>query len=484
MKTSLYEKLLEHGNSDEYAFHMPGHKRNETMSPFADMMKLDITEIEDFDNLHHAEGIIKQEQEFVAHLYGAKNTFYLVNGSTCGILSAIGAVTKDGDPIVFSRNSHKSAYHALYLKNLQASYLYPQLSDERSDISGKIDPEDVAAQMDESGAKVVFITSPTYEGIVSDVERIAECVHEREGILIVDEAHGAHFGFHSYFPESAVKKGADLVVQSMHKTLPSLTQTALLHVCSDRADINRIRMQLSMFQTSSPSYLLMASMSRCLHLMEEKKEILFSEYAVKLEDFYKKAEKLKNLSVISRSFVKQAYEAEFDPSKINICTNQVTDQNGKPYKGKELAKDLLCQYHLQMEMVSENYVIAMTSLYDTQEGFDRLLQALFEIDRKLTKADDLENQTEYVHNIQPLLSVISVKNAMDGAKKRVRWEECVDSISAEFVFLYPPGSPILVPGEKITWDVWNKIQNYKEQGLSVQGMQDYALKEIYIAINP
>ena len=232
----LLERLSTYAASDVYPFHMPGHKRQVKMgitsapNPFS----VDITEIDGFDNLHHAEDILKESMNSAAAVYGADRSWYLVNGSTCGILAAIAAAVKPGEKILMARNSHKSAYHAVILNQLEPVYLYPEEVPEFQ-IPGGIEPEQVErALLEHPEIRAVFVTSPTYEGIVSDIQGIAATAHRHGAALIVDEAHGAHlpFGDGSYFPDGALQEGADLVIQSLHKTLPSLTQTAILHLKS------------------------------------------------------------------------------------------------------------------------------------------------------------------------------------------------------------------------------------------------------------
>ena len=222
----MYQQLISYGESDVYPFHMPGHKRRAL--PFPNPYTIDITEIDGFDNLHHAEGLIREAEERAAKLYGADRSYYLVNGSTCGLLAAICAAARRGDKVLAARNCHKAVYHAISMQGLAAEFLYPAIT--RGDLQGQI----TAAQVEEALTKhpdiaVVILASPTYEGIVSDVAAIAACCHAHGAALIVDEAHGAHFGFGAGFPENAVRLGADAVIMSLHKTLPSFTQTALLH---------------------------------------------------------------------------------------------------------------------------------------------------------------------------------------------------------------------------------------------------------------
>lgn len=222
----LFDKLANYGNSGIYPFHMPGHKRQKTVdfNPY----KIDITEIEGFDNLHHAEGVLLEAQKKAEKLYGSEESHFLINGSTAGILSAVSACAKK--TVLIARNCHKAVYHAALIRNLDVYYVYPEIQEEFM-LNGGINPADVERSLEEHPEiEAVVITSPTYDGIVSDVKRIAEIAHAYGKPLIVDEAHGAHFGFSKYFPENSVHLGADIVIHSLHKTLPSYTQTALIHI--------------------------------------------------------------------------------------------------------------------------------------------------------------------------------------------------------------------------------------------------------------
>ena len=226
----LYDKLKAYSESDFYAFHMPGHKRNKALLGIELPYDLDITEIDGFDDLHHADGILKEEQERAARVFGAEESHFLVNGSTAGILSAVMGCTHRGDKILVARHCHKSIYHAIYMNGLVPRYVYPEF-DISMHMNGEISKEDVAkALAAEPDIKAVVIVSPNYDGVVSDVKGIAEVAHSYRIPLIVDEAHGPHFGFHPAFPGRANDLGADVVINSLHKTLPSLTQTAILHI--------------------------------------------------------------------------------------------------------------------------------------------------------------------------------------------------------------------------------------------------------------
>lgn len=215
---SLYEKLVAYGAGDACPFHMPGHKRNMGKWGFADPFSFDITEIDGFDNLHHAEGILKAAQERAARVYGARRTFFLINGSSAGILAAVSACVSKGGKLLMARNCHKAVYHAASLLDLETVYVYPE-QERRYGLNGGISPERVERLLEEHpGVQAVIVTSPTYDGVVSDIRKIAQIVHERGLFLIVDEAHGAHLAFLPYFPDSALDLGADVAIQSVHKT--------------------------------------------------------------------------------------------------------------------------------------------------------------------------------------------------------------------------------------------------------------------------
>ena len=501
----LLERLTEYAGSDAYPFHMPGHKRREIPDGipggFPDPYGIDITEIDGFDNLHHAEGILKDAMETAAAIYGADRSWYLVNGSTCGILSAVFVATENGGKILTARNCHKAVYHAICLNRLEAEYLYPEEITEFG-INGGIRAEDVRKALEKDAMRcagnsgdvrgkitkiqAVLITSPTYEGVVSDIRAIADVAHEYGVPLIVDEAHGAHLEYadqcHS-FPKSALEYGADIVIQSLHKTLPCFTQTAILHVKGKLVDQDRISRYLSMFQTSSPSYLFMAGMERCIRYMDGDGRNGMVRYEKRLEHFMERMEGLQVLEVLDREICgKYRTVAGWDPSKIVVSTMRAED-----FHGEELAETLRRKYHLEMEMTAPEYVIAMTSLMDTEEGFERLGTALLEIDGALRRRMDPDQQKEkgepkekercetpeateskVSHPIRRML----ICEAMDADTERTAFQDTVGKVSAEFVYLYPPGIPIIAPGEVFTDAIVEKIMAYKAAGLLVQGPAD------------
>lgn len=459
----LYEKLEAYEKSDYYGFHMPGHKRNLDITQANLPYGIDITEIEGFDNLHHAEEIIMEAEVRAASMYHAEETHYLINGSTVGILSAVMGCTKKGGKILMARNCHKSVYHAVFLNELRPVYIYPEF-DETMELNMAVSPEKIERLLEEhKEVQAVVLTSPTYDGVLSDIERISEIVHQKKIPLIVDEAHGAHFGFHPYFPENANTKGADVVIHSLHKTLPALTQTALIHLNGTRIDRRKIRNYLHIFQTSSPSYVLMASMDECLRMVAEQGDVLFETYVKNLESKRGELKKLKHIRLMETE--------EFDRSKLVLSVKDtILKKENRVFTGKMLYERLLLEYHLQMEMAAGSYVIAMTSIGDTKEGMDRLLSALFEIDEELEKNSE-EEKRYYLPRQEQVLTSFEVEGMrrMENVKS-LSWKESAGFISMEYAYLYPPGIPLIVPGERITKETAAMLVDYQNKGFSVEGI--------------
>lgn len=369
-----------------------------------------------------------------------------------------------------ARNSHKAAYHAVFLRQLQAAYVYPSISS--FDIQGALAPEQIGqALAEDSEIAAVYVTSPTYDGIVSDIESIAQIAHSYGKPLIVDEAHGAHFGFHPAFPHSAVGCGADLVIQSVHKTLPAFTQSAVLHLCSDHIRTESVEEFLDIYESSSPSYVLMAGMSRLVPFLQTEGKARFSALAEHLEQFYEKSRDLCCLHVIQKEDFDKHHAFARDPSKILISTRSCN------INGRQLYERLLEDYHLQAEMCSGEYVTALCSLMDRAEGFERLANALIDIDASLqrTEAPELGFVARMYRERK---QICSITEAMEMAKRTVGLAESVGKVSGEYVYLYPPGIPILVPGERIDAEFVADVGEMKARGMMPEGLRDKQAERI------
>lgn len=478
----LYEKLIEYRQFGRYPFHMPGHKRQDKM--LLDAYEIDITEINGFDNLHHPEGIIKESMDNASEFFGTDKTWFLVNGSSCGLLAAIHGVTEIGESIIIGRNCHKSVYNAIELRNLKADYIYPQIINEYG-INGGYKPEEIENLLKkamDSGEKIkaVVLTSPTYEGVISDIEKIAEIVHRYESILIVDEAHGAHLGIHEGLPKPAYKLGADIVIESAHKTLPAMTQTAFLHLCGRRVQEEKIQECLAIYQTSSPSYVLMASLDKCIRELQIKGKEKLESLLITLDKFYKKVNKLENIMVLGRECIGSNNVFDFDICKLVIFlkTNKTT--------GKFLEEELREKYGFEMEMTSSRYVLGMTTMYDDAEQILKLADALTEMDCNLNdfyqarvsennKYIDDEKMLEIVDGADVEMSIYEAKRR---ETKEILFLDSEGKISAEYIYVYPPEIPLIVPGEIISKKLIAQINYYKRINLNVKGIENGKVKII------
>ena len=484
----LADELLRYAEEGVYPYHMPGHKRRSCGMLSEEFYRMDITEIDGFDNLHQPEGMIAELQRAAARLYGAEESFYLINGSTCGILSAVSAALSEGGHILMARNCHKSAYHGVYLRNLEVTYLYPPFLDEY-DIFDAVTPQQIEDALEtKPDIRAVLIVSPTYEGRIADIRRIADIVHKRKIPLIVDEAHGAHLGLAETMPENSCQAGADLVIHSVHKTLPAPTQTALLHVNGTLVDRGLLKRFLRIYQSSSPSYPLMAGIDNALRYIKESGGEAFREFRRRFSEMMEILADCRRLKFLSGGPETQ------DVGKLLISVK------GTGLKGKELYDILLKKYRLQLEMVSESFALAMFTVNDGKEAYERMVRALLEIDaglegKKLPDGEGAEMRALFPERKgaggaagfpgaakdcgkdtgrSPEAgseSRIPLSRAWDMPSETVALEESGGRYAGEFVNLYPPGVPLLVPGERITEQLCRDIIRYVEAGLPVQGVR-------------
>lgn len=460
----LYETLEAYGQSDYYPYHMPGHKRQESSDRLANIRKIDITEIDGFDNLHRADGILAEAQERAAKLYGAQESYFLVNGSTCGILSAVSAALPEGGHLLMTRNCHKSVYHAVYLRSLRTTFLYPPMQEEYGIYAGIPAKQIQEALESDDTIQAVLITSPTYEGVCSDVGAIAKVAHAHGIPLIVDAAHGAHFGMHPDLPEKC-SNTADLVIHSLHKTLPSLTQTALLHKNGSLVDSDRLKRFLSIYQTSSPSYVFMADMDRTVRDMQKEGTQRFQDFLQRRQKMLEKLQELLHIRILMQEEL-----PDFAPKKLDPCKFVISVANTK-MTGTQLYDKLLYRFHLQMEMAAGSYVLAILTIADTEEGFDRLADALLAIDKEFEPVlQEQQAGNGQKTEIRHAETVMSLREAWDLPKEQVPLELCAGRIAGEFLYLYPPGIPLAVPGELIPDDLPGRLQEYEQRGLSVTGL--------------
>ena len=496
---SLLEKLNQYCSTDAYPFHMPGHKRKfhtDSVLPYS----VDITEITGFDNYHAPEkgGVLDHIYEKAKKLYKSEASFPLVNGSTSGIMAAISSVCDLKEEIIIARNCHRSVYCTCELLGLKTHYICPDYREDYgifTDVNIERLEENLKNYPD---SKAVVITSPTYEGVILDIHKIAQVVHRYNMVLIVDEAHGAHLPF-AMPDKSALYAGADIVIQSLHKTLPSLTQTAILHVSKEavaegRVTVQNVAQYVSLYQSTSPSYILMASMEECLDAcIAWQKENAFLKYYGFLEKERENYEQLNHFSLLDAT---QLHTYAYDNSRFVIATKE------EGMSAQELFSVLRDEYHIECEMQAAKYVVAISTICDSKEGFLRLRNAMYDIDKKLDEknrnrsnnSDRKEEETkqfaipESVMTIREAVKRAATEVSLEQLKARLEQEECAEqngmkksehcAVCAEYVMPYPPGIPVIAPGEKYNMEVVAIIEDALKRNLQVLGVHEGKVKVV------
>lgn len=439
---SLLEQQLSAAAAASYPLHMPGHKRRMQPAPGLGCAAWDTTETAATDDLHEAEGILADAMGRTAALCGAARSWYLVNGSTVGLLAGIRALAPRGSEILAARNCHKAVYHAIELGGLTAHWLVPPV-DAAFGVYGSIAPAAVKAALTaHPGVRCVVLTSPTYEGVLSDIASISAICHRHGVPLLVDEAHGAHLlplAVSHGWQGGAVAGGADLVVQSAHKTLPSLTQTALLHWNGGPlADPEEVERQLDVFETSSPSYPLMASLDGCTGLLAAQGDALFAAWRARLNRFFAAAERWRHIRLLCHgrdSVQNHPLFFGFDDSKLLLDI------------GQEGAAFLRAN-GFEPEMVCGQNLLAMTSPCDEDAAFERLAALLTDYDAALP------GRSPALPGTLPLpgRAVCTIEAALLRPFADIPLAQAAGRTAAEYVWAYPPGVPLLAPGEEVTPD--------------------------------
>ncbi len=439
----LYDKLK---NNKKIPFHMPGHKRNVKLLGSKLPYDIDITEIEGFDNLHNPEGVIREIEKKAQEIYNSDNSFLLVNGSTAGITAGVHTALKKEDRALIARNCHKSVYNALELIGAEVEYLTPKLDE--YGIFKAVDIYELEKKIKTFRPKLIVITTPTYEGVRSDLKAVCEIAHKYNIPVMADAAHGAHC--------TDIANLADITVMSLHKTLPALTQCAVAHINGNLISAQEYRIKLSIFETSSPSYVLMASIDECLDFISRSGLML-----EKLSDERKKLiEQCKSLNHLN------VFEYD-DITKLIIFTGY-SDINGT-----ELSKKLSDDFNIEVEMACENYVVLITTVCDDFSDYEKLYNALCLIDKDLIAK---EYKFTYYFALPE-----KAMNFSDITKTEfIDFNESADRISAEYVWAYPPGIPIITPGEIISSEIIDYIKRLISENVNVQSTRGKLPEKIYV----
>ncbi len=472
--------LLKHRESRPVSFHMPGHKGADIYKRFGyhafleHMMDCDITELEGADNLFQAEGIIKSTMEKYKELYEVRKSYLLVNGTSCGLIGAILASVRPEGRLIMARNCHKSVFNALNLGNISPVYAHPVLLEEFG-ISGEVLPEEIENLLEQHpDAEAVIIPSPNYYGICSDIKAISEIVHSAGKILIVDQAHGAHLKFFSRFmkdegdgksgrqalPKPAEECGADIVVNSIHKTLASFTQSAVMNVVTERVDLDILEDKLQLMESTSPSYLLMGSLDTNADLMKANGSELIKEWWGSLTRFYREAEQIQGLRLINTG-------ANMDWTKINL------DMSSCGISGHEL-EQLLIKEHIFPELVTGNIVMCMTGIGNVREDFEQLLGVL----RDISNANFYRPKKEHgalKDNLAEMARAIPTQDRLYPLPKKKQYVSLDDAkgkICASSIIPYPPGIPLICPGERISGEAIEYVKALRKAGEKVIGVNE------------
>jgi len=476
-KTPLIKALVKHKNLSTAPFHMPGHKKGKGVSRgFAQLMKtdpfsLDMTEVPGLDDLHSPYGPIQEAQNIAASLFGADQTFFLVNGTSVGIHAAIMSVCRQNDIIVLPRDIHRSVIGACILSGARPEYLPARIAEEFC-IPLPPKKQDIEAALTKhQKAKAIFQVYPSYYGIAGNLKEIADLAHFHRIPLIVDEAHGAHLSFSARVPIPALKQGADISVQSTHKTLGALTQASMLHVNSSIIDGAEVFRHLKVLQSTSPSYLLMASLDSVTGHMSTNGKTLM-EKTIDLAEYVRhEIMFIPGLKCLDETVIQGDEGFTIDPTKIYISVV------GIGLTGYQAAEILLKKYKIQVELSDKYSVLCMLSLGNTANDAKSLVRALNEMASVKRRPIKLEHRFNF--GFTPLL-VLTPRQAWFASKKRIALRESVGQVAAEIIAPYPPGIPLICPGEEITREIVEIILLLQAQSCSFQGPEDRSLETVNV----
>ncbi|GFE71484.1 aminotransferase class I/II-fold pyridoxal phosphate-dependent enzyme [Chroococcus sp. FPU101] len=462
-ETPLLNQLKELANLSEAAFYAPGHKKGQGISPLLanllgnDVFKADLPELPELDNLFIPSGVIQKAQELAAEAFGAKKTWFLVNGSTCGVIASILATCREGDKIILPRNSHLSVISGLILSGAIPIFVEPEYNIER-DLLYSVTPESVEKALQQHpDAKAVMVVYPTYHGICCDLEKIAKITHDYNIPLIVDEAHGAHFTFHPSLPPSALSLGADLSIQSTHKVLGAMTQASMLHLNSDRIELERINQALQLVQSSSPSYLLLASLDAARQQMALFGYDLLNQTLELADTARQQLSQIPHLSVLDFSRQMTGFHY-LDRTRLTVFVDQL-GRNG--YDVDEDLRQLGVTAELPM-MRHLSFIISISNILADIEKLVTAFQSLLPVSSTLPSIP--------FPPASPL--AISPRQAFFSPTDFVTIEKSVGLVSAELVCPYPPGIPVLMPGEIITSNAIDYLLQVSKMGASITKCSD------------
>ncbi|OXM82628.1 aminotransferase class I/II-fold pyridoxal phosphate-dependent enzyme [Paenibacillus rigui] len=470
----LFERLVEHAGGKHASLHVPGHKSGQSIDaearPYYEaLLRLDLTEITGLDDLHHPEEAILQAQQLAAECFGAEESFFLVNGSTVGNLAMILSLCRRGDVLLVQRDAHKSVIHGLMLAGARAVFLNPEVDPDTGMTLGLRAETVKLALQRHPEAKGLMITRPGYYGGANAIESIVQMLHEQDKPLLVDEAHGAHFGFHPALPKSALQCGADVVVQSTHKLLTAMTMGAMLHVQGERVDRKELKRYLTMLQSSSPSYPLMASLDLSRRQMHTEGMELLEQGIRIIDAFLEKMNQVKRFELVEPVDLQGGQR---DPFKIIV-------KDGMELRSGFELKDALEERGCFVELADPQAVLLVFSLASTEGDAERVIRALESIAEQwdgASAANESAASGNKVRVTYSLLSGLSEPVSFDEPVYRqkgtaqVPLSDSVGMICSEMIVPYPPGIPVLCPGERITEEIVSYLEELVTRGARIHGI--------------
>ena len=477
----LFEQLQHCAQRSTAAFHTPGHKAGRGVDPRLlkawgeGMLQADLPELPELDNLFAPSGVIAEAQLLAAQAFGAEQTWFLANGSTGGILAAILATCCPGDAILLPRTVHRSVVSGLILSGARPVFVAPAYD---SGLVGGLTAVDVAEALQQhDDIRVVMVVAPSYEGICGETEAIAHLCHQRNIPLLVDEAHGPHFGFHPDLPPRALSLGADLAVQSTHKVLSALTQAAMVHVQGERVDRDRLSQSLAIVQSTSPNYLLLASLDLARRQMATQGEPLMEQTLALANDARQRLRGLDGLGVVELPEDLPGFTS-LDPTRLTV------DVSGLGLTGFEADEQLCEDFGVVAELPSLRNLTFIISLGNRQSDIDRLVDSFVrlsgarlsgEVKGKVRGREQLPlgDFSSFV-GLTPEV-VCTPREAFYGKQQVVELEAAIGLVSAETVCPYPPGIPVLLPGERVTRQAVAYLQQVQAQGGVISGCADETL---------
>ncbi len=478
-QTPIVDALQAWISTSHAPFYTPGHKRGTGMHPLlkerwgSHVFGWDLPELPGLDNLQAPAGIIASAQALAAEVFGAQQTWFSVNGSTAGVIAAILATCGDGDKIILPRNIHSSAIAGIIHAGAVPIFMQPEYH-RSTDLAHSITPESVKFALEQHpDTKAVMIVYPTYYGAGGDIGAIAEIVHGYDLPLLVDEAHGAHFGFHADLPPAALTMGADLAIQSTHKLLGALTQSAMLHVNSHRIDRDRLSRCLRLVQTTSPSYLLLASLDAARHQMALHGQELMSQTIELANIARSQIAQIDRLTTLALDTPTAGYKY-LDPTRLTVT---VTDLNLTGFAADEI---LTQQLGVVAELPSLRHLTFIISLGNTAADIDRLVAAFTTLAANYAESEPLDLQSIDPPDNLIAEMAITPRQAERASHIQVAIEDAVGKISAESICPYPPGIPVLMPGEIITSEALDYLRQVLDFGGEVVGGSDPNLETIKI----